>query len=416
MEQEVFEVNQTINQTMEPKKRIRRTKTEMEAAKNIEELAKNDNLQKIKEDQPIKRKSRLENYVYASKTIEALEVAFNTNKNIVLWGPGGHSKSTLSHDFLLEKGIDPFVVTMGKGMTIDRLFGGINLKKFQSDGKIEYLVENSFMNYEYVIFEELFDSPDYILERLKDVLSSKCLRDGGQVFPLKTKLIICNTNTMRENFTKGNSSLLALMERFPLELEVKWKDYNKITYENLLNTVKGFSDPMLTYILEEFAKVGNIISPRIALEAADVLEKCGPNCLDFIADFATKKDTLNNAIKKYKSIEKLMMFKVEIDNYVNNTKSIDLDSMTGKEIKAVLELHETFKKNLNSIKRTIVDDSFTIEKTDVQKAAESVFNIFDARVTDFKKTGIKEETNKVGEVITPDLEVEKALSNIKLSI
>lgn len=91
MEQEVFEVNQTVNQTMEPKKRTRRTKAEMEAAKNIEELVKNDNLQKIKEDQPIKRKSRLENYVYASKTIEALEVAFNTNKNIVLWGPGGHS-------------------------------------------------------------------------------------------------------------------------------------------------------------------------------------------------------------------------------------------------------------------------------------------------------------------------------------
>jgi hypothetical protein len=41
--------------------------------------------------------------------------------------------------------------------------------------EFEYLVENSFMNHEYVVFEEMMDAPDFILEQLKDILSSRCL-------------------------------------------------------------------------------------------------------------------------------------------------------------------------------------------------------------------------------------------------
>ena len=124
-------------------------------------------------------------------------------------------------------------------------------------------------------------------------------------------------NETHLTLTKNNSSLLALMERFPLELEVRWKDYNKITYENLLNTVKGHADPMLTYVLEEFAKAGHNISPRIAIEAAEVLEACGPNCFEYIADFATQKDLLKRALTKFKSIEQLFIFEEVIKEYVS---------------------------------------------------------------------------------------------------
>ena len=126
------------------------------------------------------------------------------------------------------------------------------------------------------------------------------------------------------------------MERFPLELEVRWKDYNKITYENLLNTVKGHADPMLTYVLEEFAKAGHNISPRIAIEAAEVLEACGPNCFEYIADFATQKDLLKRALTKFKSIEQLVMFEEVIKEYVAFMDPIELDEMTGKQIREAI--------------------------------------------------------------------------------
>ena len=75
----------------------------------------------------------------------------------------GHGKSEITLDFLKAKGINPYIITMGTGMTTDRLFGGLDIPTFEKTGKIEYLVENSFMNHEYVIFEEMFDAPDFIL-------------------------------------------------------------------------------------------------------------------------------------------------------------------------------------------------------------------------------------------------------------
>jgi hypothetical protein len=52
------------------------------------------------------------------------------------------------------------------------LFGGLDINKFHDEGVLEYLLDNSFMNHEYVVFEEMMDAPDFILEQLKDILSS----------------------------------------------------------------------------------------------------------------------------------------------------------------------------------------------------------------------------------------------------
>jgi hypothetical protein len=56
------------------------------------------------------------------------------------------------------------------------------------------------MNHEYVVFEEMMDAPDFILEQLKDILSSGEFRNGTQVYPIKTRFIVCNTNKTRRIF------------------------------------------------------------------------------------------------------------------------------------------------------------------------------------------------------------------------
>lgn len=409
------------NPVVAPAKRTRRTKAEMLAAQKEELMEKGfeeqDNaptptLEDIESPASLKIKDK---YVYSEKTVEALEVAYATNKNVILFGPGGYSKSTLSYDFLLEKGHTPFVVTMGKGMTVDRLFGGLDLKKFQTDGKIEYLVENSFMDQEYVIFEELFDSPDYILEQLKDVLSSRQLRNGTQLFPLKTKFIICNTNMTRETFAKANSSLMALLERFPLELEVKWKDHNQVTYGNLLTKVKGFAHPMLTFILEEFAKAGKTISPRIALEAADILDACGPDCLEFIADFMTNKTLLKDSLNKYKSIEKLHVFGKQTKEYIDKVSTLTeaaLDELTGKEIKELIAFHNDYRKGKDTLKKLTVDDDYVNQKSEVLKKADLAFANF-SRILDVyqKKTGAP--VNASGDEITDEKVINEAIDALE---
>jgi len=245
-----------------------------------------------------------EKFVFMDKTASVLEIGYSTRKNVVLYGPGGHGKSEMTLDFLKERGIEPYVITMGTGMTTERLFGGMILQNFQHEGngKVEYLVENSFMNHEYVVFEEMFDAPDFILEQLKDILSSGIFRNGTQVFHIKTKFIICCTNRTRDEFSK-NMSLKALMERFPLELNVIWDNYTEISYNKLLESKFGVDnvDPVIPYLLQEYAKNGITISPRIAVTAYQVYDQCGPDALSFIAEFSKKPSLIAETIKKFEA-------------------------------------------------------------------------------------------------------------------
>ena len=84
-------------------------------------------------------------FVFMDKSLSILDIGLKTGKNIVLYGPGGHGKSELTMAYLAEKGINPYVITMGTGMTTDRMFGGLDIPTFEKTGKIEYLVENSFV-------------------------------------------------------------------------------------------------------------------------------------------------------------------------------------------------------------------------------------------------------------------------------
>lgn len=312
---------------------------------------------------------KLDSLVYMDNVKDILAVSQATGENVILYGLGGYGKSDASLAFFKAQGIEPYIITMGSGMTIDRLFGGLDIPAFNVTGRLEYLVENSFMNHEYVIFEELFDAPDFILEQLKDILSSGVFRNGNQIFTIKTKMIVCCTNRTREEFSKNNS-LKALMERFPLETKVGWKDHTRITYENLLNKVFGTSDPMLTYILEQFSIAGNTISPRIAIKAASILETCGPKALTHIADFNAKPELLKTSIAKFNSL-------AEISNHIksmheNTLKYSKIDRTTLVGIKEASKINNelnTIIKKLESIK---ADDSMVSTQTDAIKTYKAI--------------------------------------------
>ena len=268
-------------------------------------------------------------FVYMDKVRESLELSYFTGENLILFGPGGHGKSELVEWFLENKGHVPYIKTMGAGTTTEQLFGGIDLKKFNETGQLEFLVENSFMNHEYVVFEELMDAPDYILEQLKDILTSKKFRQGGQVFPIKTKLIICCTNRNREEFSK-NDSLKALMERFPLEYKVQWDNYTRTTYGFLFKTLFGRNFKTLEYILEKLAQASSTVSPRTAVKVAKVLEKNGNDysCLQFFADFSGKNDKMvKEEIKKYKALEEIENKIEAIDLMVAEASTIELTNL-----------------------------------------------------------------------------------------
>ncbi len=318
----------------------------------------------------------LDRYVFMDNIKELLNISFDTENNVILYGSGGHGKSEITLDFLHSKGIEPYVLTMGTGMTVDRMFGGLDINAFNDKGHIEYLVENSFMNSEYVIFEEMLDAPDFILEQLKDILSSGQFRNGNQVFDIKTKYIICNTNKTREDFAK-NASLIALMERFPLEAEVKWKTYNRVTYEKLLTHIMGGADPMLTFILEKYAKAGHVISPRIAIKSAELIASCGTSCLEFIADFKKHEGLLKDSIAAFDAIFKLRKLtdqaKIKSDEIA--ALNIDLiDTMSAYD--KATSLNSELFKIVNDIKTVKADDSMAVDKATAEKEFTKLFKSY----------------------------------------
>jgi len=182
------------------------------------------------------RKALGAKFIMANSIADILSIGYNINHNVILWGPGGHGKSEMTELFFNTIGIEPFVQALGEGSTEDLILGGLNMKEFQESGKIYYNVENSFMNHEYVVFEELLDCPANVLLRLKDILTSGVFRNGSQQFNIKTKFIVCLTNRSREEVSE-DSSIQALMERFPMEYEVKWNGYNEDAYNSLYKKV-----------------------------------------------------------------------------------------------------------------------------------------------------------------------------------
>ena len=288
-------------------------------------------------------------FVYATNVQAVLELGLASDKNVVLYGRGGHGKSHMSETFFKNNRITPFVKQLGQGSTIEDLFGGLKMKEFLAEGDLLYKPESSWMNYEYVIFEEAFDAPTFVLEQLKDILSSGIFRNNGDDFKIKTKMIVICTNRSKSEIAEDDS-LKALMERFPLELKVEWEAYNAENYAALFKKVHNDPNDFFAQILEECNKK-TFISPRIALEGLEVYNYGGLDSLCFVSGFTKgvveelrQKEELLKAKKK----EREFLDKYEKDLKATAKKMAKATTMValaaiGKEIYDFMVMLETLK-------------------------------------------------------------------------
>lgn len=272
-------------------------------------------------------------FIFSDLVVDCLYTGLVSDKNVLLFGEGGYGKSEITEAFFKTMGVEPFVQSCGEGMTVDMLFGGIDMKKFTDTGSVEYLVENSFMNHEYVVFEELLDAPMTVLLSLKDILTSKRFRNGTQQFNIKTKFIVCLTNRTRAEVSEDNSTK-ALMERFPLELEVKWPDYKEEYFVDMFQRVtKGTVDMSkirtVANVVAMSRNKGMTVSPRTARYALDVFDKAGETGLAYIAGMSI--DDINEIYKRQRQIahesqyrDKInkvkMAFRQELNDFRNDAE------------------------------------------------------------------------------------------------
>ena len=243
----------------------------------------------------------LENkFVFVDDVKTILSLAFVGRKNAILFGPGGHGKSQMLESVVEALGAkdDTFVQFFGEGMDEARLYGGLNFEKLEKEHILEYYPERSFLNYRIAIFEELFDAPANVLLALKDVLTSKELRNGAQRFPMRTEVIICLTNMEPSEIADYGPAAEALIERFPLQLNVKWESYDKSAYEALFKKAcQNMSGPsmdefqsILAEVIANATEAGNLVSPRTAVHAFQV---CQTAAIVAGRDSVVKEDLVN---------------------------------------------------------------------------------------------------------------------------
>lgn len=337
-------------------------------------------------------------FVFHDNVTEILTLGYNTGKNVFLYGRGGHAKSEMTEHFL--KFIDPdgsksFVQSCGEGLTEEKLFGGINLKKLEESGEIEYLVENSFMNKEFVVFEELLDSRINVLLSLKDILTSGRFRQGSQVFDIKTKMVIVLTNRTKQEVTEDNS-IKALMERFPLEQKVEWDSYDAESYCEMFMKVKNDSGSEISAIAEKLSTTSSWISPRTAIHLYDCHKEMGKKAYKF---FGIDESLIGSVEEKAQQVENTARARIKfsvVRNEINKVKSkfeeyvpkdggtlnikgkeSELKSLLTKaryirdtEIKSVSVTHEN-ESDVTSITKEVTDLAIDIKNTIIDSIDEA---------------------------------------------
>lgn len=220
-----------------------------------------------------------ERFVRSEQIARIIALAVEAQKNVLLWGPGGHGKSEMVTAALavVAKDEEIFVQSFGEGMDEATLWGGLDFRALEEEKILRYHPENSFLVKPYAVFEEIFDAQASVLLALKDALTAKKLRKGSQVCSMQTKVIIAITNKDPEEISDLGPAAAALVERFPLQLKVEWPSYEGVDYMELFRKVEPYMsganlDGTTAVLAEVFAKAENIISPRTAVHALGVVK------------------------------------------------------------------------------------------------------------------------------------------------
>jgi MoxR-like ATPase len=185
-------------------------------------------------------------FVHADEMREAFSLAITAGLNMIFSGPGGHGKS----EFLMSaigaiSDTTPYVKSFGQGTSTEELYGGLDFDALNraTGATIQFNPELSFLPCEIAVFEELFDAPARVLTSLKDTLTARELRNGHQRHPMTTKVIAAATNHSPQEIAEGGPEIAALIERFPIQLEVKWSTYTEedfaLLFANVIDTDWG---------------------------------------------------------------------------------------------------------------------------------------------------------------------------------
>lgn len=278
--------------------------------------------------------------------VEALYVALTSGFNIILYGPGGFGKTQVVKKFIEVSGLNSSTVVGYEDMEVDGLLGVVDIKKLTEEAKYEIKFENSvFANPGILLLEEFLDARPSTAAALKDILTEGGYRRGSLfIESLISSVIIC-TNKSPDEMSKTTSSAAFYRERFPIVIEVAWKEFDTQTYLKYLQHIKPeqYSErPDVYMIIAELSartsSTGLIVSPRIVKYASDLVDLHNNlTCLNNLAGLDTSEIESIVAACKGKSERK------RITELSHNIKTI-LEPIKNAESYTVVSLNDALAK------------------------------------------------------------------------
>lgn len=362
-------------------------------------------IEELRKDKDLRNKIQAildKKYIKTGPIADIIASAIFSGQHVILHGPGGHGKSEMVEDILEGLGLycrddlkksSTLIQSFGEGLTEQAIWGGISFKALNDPDNPEmiYHVENSFLNYEVAVFEEMFDAPAFCLLALKHTIQSKMLAKEGRVYPMKTKLIIACTNQDPNDLASRGAQYSALMERFVLQQYVAWEKYDTDSYAQMLQkhpiitsgemTMAPHLIKLYASLLQDIYNSGTLISPRTAMKGLEIMagharsrQTTSINQLDFpalgnVPGFSGQvrkfQEQIERKLAEQVSQEKLATASKELESLVE-----EFDRGTNKVISWAL-MARRFKDLSERLGNLDVLDSMFNMRNEMRKSAQS---------------------------------------------
>lgn len=299
-----------------------------------------------------------ESFIEMNDTISMLYTTIATNSNAILYGQGGFGKSEIVKAFCELYDIPVYTIVGYEGMEVEALLGipDIQLLIKTSEYKIAF-EKTVWVKPGILILEEFLDAKPSTAAALKDILSSGGFKtQQGFVESLISSVIICSNKTPKD--VSINESLKAFyMDRFPFQKKIEWMSFSHENYFKLFKTCLDISkdnEVSLMRLAKICSASEDIISPRIALKAANVLIKLGWGSLNNIIGLK-----LDNLLEIQQQIAKEQKIRKELE-YLNTIKAKIL--LSNKAVPSTLNETAIKYANIIKIKKELLHDYNNLEE------------------------------------------------------
>ena len=207
-----------------------------------------------------------ERFPNVPEAIDSVVNALLTKRHCILWGKGGHAKSTIvekavellfGEQFLYEE-----VKTIACSEEVDmaHVIGYPDMKEFR-DGRLVYRLDETVYQYKVVVLEEGLNSPPEFLPATRDPLTRQSICVNRTCLPSKLQSLFICTNVNPYEWA-NDSSRQATIDRFHFVVKTEWPDYKVERWDTMFKALKYKDYEAFSLFAERDNMSGDDINPK----------------------------------------------------------------------------------------------------------------------------------------------------------